>query len=133
MRLPFQFGAILALVLMSACGGGGSPAPTTPGPSAAGPTPTEAASAIVCNASGSGTAVAIADFAFNPASANTSTNGFVTWSNGDPSTHTVTFDNGPDCGTIAGSASQTVQFTVAGSYAYHCHIHPSMKGTIVVN
>jgi plastocyanin len=25
------------------------------------------------------------------------------------------------------------QFTTAGSYAYTCHIHPSMHGTIVVN
>jgi plastocyanin len=86
----------------------------------------------MCNASGSGTAVAIADFAFNPGSASVAANGFVTWTNSDGTTHTVTFDNGPDCGNLSGGGTTTVQFTVAGSYAYHCKIHPSMKGTIVV-
>ena len=77
--------------------------------------------------------MSIADFAFNPASANADVNGFVTWNNSDSPTHTVTFDNGPDCGTIASGASQTVQFATAGTFAYHCRIHPSMKGKIVVS
>ncbi|MDL2336044.1 MAG: cupredoxin domain-containing protein [Chloroflexota bacterium] len=131
MRLPVTFGAILALALVGGCGGG-SASPTSPGPSAAGPTPTNAALSIVCNASGSGTAVAIANFAFNPASANVAANGFVTWNNSDSTTHTVTFDNGPDCGSVSGGGTTTAQFAAAGSYAYHCRIHPSMKGTIVV-
>ena len=125
MRLAVTFGAILALALVGGCGGGGSTATATPGA-------TQAATGITCNASGSGTAVAIASFAFNPASANVAVNGFVTWSNSDTTTHTVTFDNGPDCGTVSGGGTTTAQFTAAGSYAYHCKIHPSMKGTIVV-
>ena len=131
MRLPVTFGAILALALVGGCGGG-SASPTSPGPSAAGPTPTPAAQSIVCNASGSGAAVEIQNFAFNPASANVSSGGFVTWSNGDNASHTVTFDNGPDCGTVSGGGNTTAQFSAAGSYSYHCKIHPSMKGTIVV-
>lgn len=125
MRVPVTFGAILALALVSGCGGGGSTATATPGA-------TQAATGITCNASGSGTAVAIANFAFNPASANVAANGFVTWNNSDSTTHTVTFDNGPDCGSVSGGGNTTAQFTVAGSYGYHCRIHPSMKGTIVV-
>ena len=125
MRVPLTFGAIVALALVTGCGGGGSTASPTRGA-------TQAAAAITCNASGSGTAVAIANFAFNPASADVSANGFVTWSNSDTATHTVTFDNGPDCGTVAGGANTTAQFSAAGSYSYHCKIHPSMKGTIVV-
>jgi plastocyanin len=138
-RLPVTFGAIFALVLVTGCGGGGAPAPTTPGPSApgptaAGPTPTEAAAAIVCNASGEGGAVDISNFAFNPSSVTVATGGSVIFTNNDGTAHTVTFDSGPDCGNIAGGgAQQTVQFTVAGSYAYHCRIHPSMKGTVVAN
>lgn len=129
MRSGVAFGAILALALVGGCGGGGSNPTTQP----AGPTPTAASASIACAASGSGTAVSIADFSFSPASASTSVNGFVTWNNSDGTTHTVTFDNGPDCGNVAGGGTTTAQFTVAGSYAYHCRIHPSMKGTIVVS
>jgi plastocyanin len=128
-RLSVTFGAILALALVGGCGGG-STNPTTP---PAGATATPASAAIVCAASGSGTAVNIADFAFSPGSATTTANGFVTWTNSDGTTHTVTFDNGPDCGSVSGGAATTAQFTVAGSYAYHCRIHSSMKGTIVVS
>jgi plastocyanin len=124
-RLAVTFGAILALALVGGCGGGGSTATATPGA-------TQATTGITCNASGSGTAVAIANFAFNPASASVAANGFVTWTNSDSTTHTVTFDNGPDCGSVSAGATTTAQFTVAGSYSYHCKIHPSMKGTIVV-
>jgi plastocyanin len=126
-RLAVTFGAILALALVGGCGGGNTATPT-----AAGPTATPAAQTILCNSSGSGTAVTIADFAFTPASANVAVNSFVTWTNNDSPTHTVTFDNGPDCGTLASGATQTVQFTVAGSYPYHCRIHSSMHGTVVV-
>lgn len=142
MRLPVTFGAILALLLVTGCGGGAAPAPTTPGPSAPGPSvpgataavPTGAGAAIVCNSSGDGVAVDISDFKFNPASTTVSANSAVTFTNNDSTTHTVTFDSGPDCGSIAsGGASQTILFTQAGSFAYHCTIHPSMKGTVVVN
>jgi plastocyanin len=119
-----MIGAVLALTLLGGCGGGTAPTPTAP----------PAAQAITCNASGSGTAVAISNFAFNPASANVAVNGFVTWTNSDSTTHTVTFDSGPDCGSVnASGGTQTAQFTAAGTYAYHCKIHPSMKGTIVVS
>ena len=124
MRIPVTFGAIIALVLVTGCGGGSSN-PTT--------APTAAATGITCSASGEGSAVAIANFSFNPASGNAATGGFVTWSNTDSTNHTVTFDNGPDCGVVAGGTSQTVQFTLAGTFAYHCRIHPSMKGSIVVS
>ncbi|MEP7360874.1 MAG: cupredoxin domain-containing protein [Chloroflexota bacterium] len=126
MRLGVTFGAIIALALVTGCGGGN---PTNP---PAGASATPASASIVCGASGSGTAVAIADFAFNPASANTTANGFVTWNNSDGATHTVTFDNGPDCGNVPGGGTTTAQFSVAGSYAYHCKIHSTMHGTIVV-
>ncbi|MEO8625316.1 MAG: cupredoxin domain-containing protein [Candidatus Limnocylindrales bacterium] len=126
-RLAVTFGAVLALALVSGCGGsGGGTATATP----AGATP--AAAAITCNASGQGSAVAISNFAFNPASGNAAVNGFVTWTNADSTSHTVSFDNGPDCGTVSGGSTTTAQFTVAGSYSYHCKIHPTMKGTIVV-
>jgi plastocyanin len=57
----------------------------------------------------------------------------VTWTNGDTTDHTVTFDNGPDCGHVTASGGTvTVTFPKVGTYAYHCTIHASMKGTVTV-
>lgn len=147
MRVPIAIGAILALALVTACGGGtaatatpggptATPAAGTATPVAATPvaaTATPAAAAIVCDASGEGGSVAIENFSYDPASATVATNGFVTWTNRDGATHTVTFDGGPNCGSLGGGASEIVQFTVAGTYPYHCNIHPDMKGTVEVS
>jgi plastocyanin len=124
------FGAILVLAFATGCGGGGGAPTATP----AGTTGTPAATGITCGATGSGTAVAISGFSFQPNSATASSGSFVTWTNQDGTTHTVTFDNGPDCGSVSsGGGTVTAQFTAPGSYSYHCKIHPTMKGTIVVN
>jgi plastocyanin len=51
--------------------------------------------------------------------------------------HTVTWDSQPtgaavaDIGATAG-ASVSRDFTVAGTYQYHCSIHPFMLGTIII-
>jgi plastocyanin len=126
-----MIGAVLALAVFGGCGGGGGGTPTAT-PAAGVPTATPAVQAITCDATGTGTPVAIADFAFSPASVTVAVNGFVTWTNSDSAAHTVTFDSGPNCGTLANGATQTAQFTVAGTYPYHCAIHSSMKGTVVV-
>jgi plastocyanin len=144
------FGAILTLALAAACGGGAAPTTTpaaaTATPAAATATPvaatatpvaataTPAAAAIVCDASGEGGAVSIENFSFDPSSATVAVNGFLTWTNEDSAPHTVTFDSGPNCGNVPSvGGSKTVQFTVAGSYPYHCNIHPDMTGTVEVS
>lgn len=144
------FGAILTLALAAACGGGtaatGTPAAGTATPAAGTATPaagtatpaaatgTPAAAAVVCDASGEGSAVNIADFSYIPASTTAAVDGFVTWTNNDGTAHTVTFDAGPNCGTVSsGGDTTTVQFTAAGSYPYHCAIHPDMTGTVEVS
>ena len=51
--------------------------------------------------------------------------------------HTVTWDSQPsgaavsDIGSTSG-ASVVRSFTVAGTYHYHCSIHGSMSGTVIV-
>lgn len=141
MRVSMTFGAILTLVL-AACGGGpaatGTPAAGTATPAAGTATPaaataTPAAAAVICDASGEGSSVSIANFSYNPSSATVATNGFVTWTNNDSAAHTVTFDSGPNCGNLSDGDSVTVQFTVAGSYPYHCNIHRDMMGTVEVS
>ena len=111
------------LIVAAACGGGGTPTQAPPG--------TQAAAAIVCSGS-PGLPVAAADFTFLPNSITAAVGGTITWANGDSAPHTVTFDSGPDCGQMASGGTITATFNVAGSYPYHCTIHPSMKATVVV-
>ena len=119
-------GFVIAVV--RACGGSSATqAPAASVSAPAGGTPTCAAGL------GTGQQVAAAATAFTPNTSAVSAGGTVTWTNGDPVTHTVTFNNGPDCGNLASAASITVTFPAAGTYAYHCKIHPSMTGTVTVS
>ncbi|HET9202805.1 MAG TPA: cupredoxin domain-containing protein [Acidimicrobiia bacterium] len=79
----------------------------------------------------SSTAVTIAEFAFAPAELGISVGSTVTWSNSDPTPHTVTSDDF-DTGPIDQGASGTVTFPAAGSFEYFCAIHPTMRGRVVV-
>ena len=57
----------------------------------------------------------------------------VTWTNTDGFPHTVTADNGSfDSGPVAAGTSYARTFKQAGTFAYHCKIHSSMHGTVVV-
>ena len=78
--------------------------------------------------------VSIANFAFAPASVSVNAGDTVTWTNNDAGVpHTATADGGAfNSGTLASGASFSHTFTAAGTFAYHCNIHPSMTGTVVV-
>jgi plastocyanin len=71
---------------------------------------------------------------FAPSQINVQKGSAVTWVNNDDIAHTVTIDHGdgPTSGNIAAGASYSYTFNTAGSFQYHCEIHPSMRGTIVV-
>ncbi len=59
----------------------------------------------------------------------------VTWTNNDSPTHTVTGDNGGDPGNspnIPSGGTFSYLFDTPGTYTYHCSIHPSMTGTVIV-
>ena len=78
-------------------------------------------------------AVDIAGFAFSPGSVTVAVGDTVTWANADAQSHTATADDASfDTGTIAGSTSKSVTFATAGTFGYHCKIHPQMTGTVVV-
>ena len=80
-----------------------------------------------------GAAVTIVDFAFQPASLEVPAGTTVTWTNSGAATHTVTADNGAfDSGRLASGATFSQTFDTAGTFTYHCEIHPQMTGTIVV-
>src|ERR1051325_8263976 len=57
----------------------------------------------------------------------------VTWKNNDDIDHTVEAEEGSfSSGTIKSGKSFTHTFKKAGKFSYSCHLHPRMKGTIVV-
>jgi plastocyanin len=78
-------------------------------------------------------AVNIADFAFAPDSRSVKVGDSVKWTNKDGATHTVTADDGAfDSGSLAGGKSFSFTFDEAGTFTYHCNIHQSMTGRVVV-
>lgn len=53
--------------------------------------------------------------------------------NDDSAGHTLTADDGSfDSGRIDGGSTGEVTFTAAGTFTFHCEVHPSMSGTITV-
>jgi plastocyanin len=84
-------------------------------------------------AAAASTAVDIAGFAFAPQTVTVNVGDTVTWSNSDARSHTATADDGSfDTGTISNGASKSVTFSTAGTFAYHCSIHPQMTATVIV-
>lgn len=129
---------VAAALALGACGGAATPAPTsapaTIAPAASvPPAATPAGSAAAGSPAASAGAVSIANFAFSPASITVAVGKSVTWTNNDSATHTVTWDDGSaGSDRLAPGASYSRTFTTAGTFTYHCSIHTSMKGTVVV-
>ncbi len=126
MRYTFiRAAAVLAaLPLAFACSKTSYPTSnSTPSDSSRTPNPPPAAASVI-----------IKDFSFSPASLSVAKGTTVRWTNNGPTTHTVTSNTSLfDSGNIAapnGTFSYT--FSTAGTYAYHCSIHPNMTGTITV-
>ena len=78
--------------------------------------------------------VSISGSAFSPSSLTVKAGVTVTWTNEDGITHTVTSNDGAftSSGNLATGAQYRFTFMTAGSYGYHCSIHPFMTGTITV-
>jgi plastocyanin len=80
--------------------------------------------------------VEIKNMMFTPSQITVQKGAKVTWTNNDTTTHTVVDDlsnvGGPASGDIAPGSTYSFTFTKTGSFQYHCKIHPSMRGTIVV-
>lgn len=95
-------------------------------------TPTEAPAETPAVPTSSKTVeVTIQNFAFNPESVTISPGDTVKWTNMDSTAHTIT---GTDfsSGNLNKGDSYENTFTKAGTYDYHCSIHPSMTGTVIV-
>ena len=125
-RISPVTGLIVAAALaLGACSGGSTP---TAAPPSAAP-----ASAAGGGGGGTASAVTIQNFAFNPPTISVKVGAKVTWTNQDSTGYTVTFDTGSDTSdTLANAATYDHTFATAGSFTYHCKIHPTMKGTVTV-
>jgi plastocyanin len=75
--------------------------------------------------------VGIRAFSFEPAAIEVTTGTEVTWTNKDPTKHTVTGDGfGSD--TLAAGDRFSHRFRRAGTYRYRCAIHPEMTARVTV-
>jgi plastocyanin len=103
---------------------------------AAGPTTTavvaKSATGTTVTAAAASTGVTIKDFKFAPASTSVHVGDTITWTNQDVAAHTATATGSFDTGSINQGKSGSHTFTKAGTFAYICSIHPSMKGTVIV-
>jgi plastocyanin len=116
----------VAVASLIACGGGGSDRVSAPPPPPPPPPPG---------------GVSITNDAYTPASRTVAVGSNVSWvwntCSGDVYTgqqcalHNVTFDDGVSSPTQDQGSFQR-SFTTAGTYAYHCTVHPQMTGTITV-
>lgn len=95
-----------------------APKPTTPAPV---PSPAAPAS------------VSISGFAFTPAELHVKKGTKVTWTNLELSGHTITSDSGVFAsGNISQGKTFSFTFNTAGTFTYHCALHPSMTGKVIV-
>jgi plastocyanin len=100
------------------------------GPSAYGASASTAATATAATATNAAT---IRGFSFQPDVVKIKVGAKVTWTNDDTVAHTVTGDtNSFASGNLQPGGSFSFTFTRPGTYAYHCSIHPSMHGSVVV-
>jgi plastocyanin len=88
------------------------------------------ASGATATASGA-KSVDINHFAFHPPTLRVKKGAKVAFSNTSDVTHTAS-SGSFDTKRIKPGTAKVVQFNQKGSFAYHCKIHPFMKGKIVV-
>jgi len=79
--------------------------------------------------------IEINNFAFVPASLNVKAGDTIIWTNKDSAPHTVVSDSGSEIGsaTLSQGNNYSHTFNTAGTFNYHCSIHPGMKANIVVS
>lgn len=130
-RYVFWTGCAIALILACIVAG------CTSNQSTSKPQVTTQPTQIISQAPlGETNSITIEKFSFNPAILTVKPGTIVTWTNRDGVDHTIVSDSGSTTQftseKLSNGAAYTFTFNQAGTFAYHCSIHPSMKGTIVV-
>ena len=125
------------LIFATACGSNYSSSAPSPSPS---PSAAPAPSSSPATAGGPVSSVTIpvgasvlGPQAFAPDDLDVAVGTTVTWKNTDSVAHTSTSDAaGWDSGIVNPGGQFSTSFSTAGTYHYHCAIHPGMIGTVVV-
>jgi plastocyanin len=78
-------------------------------------------------------AAALGNRAYTPDELDVTVGTTVTWMNTDSIAHTSTSDaTGWNSGTLAPGGQFSFAFQTAGTFPYHCAIHPGMVGKVTV-
>lgn len=147
--LLITLAVVVAPLLIAGCAApsGPSPSPSTAtskvsthaatakaSTSAIAPVTSSAATTSATAGAGAGSyTVAIPDFSFSPSTLTIPVGSSVTWRNDASVPHQIVSNTGAFTSSILNTGNTyTHQFSQAGTYPYHCGIHPYMTGTITV-
>ena len=122
-QMTFRIALVALLGFSVACS---SSSPSTPSTTMS-PSGSSVAASIVTGAS------TMTTTAYTPNPVTVSVGGTVTWTNNDSKTHTSTANGGNwNSPPVAPGGTFSMTFPAAGSFPYHCSIHPGMVGTVTV-
>jgi plastocyanin len=128
-----QLGLIALSTMMLVSCGGGSSTPTTPSPTPTTPAPTPPATSISATVSIPTGASSVGSGAYVPSPVMIAPGGTVRWTNDDTIAHTTTSNSSAwSSGNVGPGGHFDATFPTAGTFPYHCAIHPGMTGTVVV-
>ena len=124
---------LVCLISAVACGSDYTAPPAAPSAPSPTPEPTPAPSVQPASVSIPSGAEFLGNRAFVPAELNVAIGTTVTWTNTDSTSHTTTSDaSGWNSGIVGNGRTFSFAFQNAGTFSYHCAIHPSMVGKVVV-
>jgi plastocyanin len=132
--------APLAFALLAGCGGSSTPtasagsvATTAVAATSGGSTESTTGSTAARATGGQTVTVVMTNRAYDPQQVTVKVGDTVTWVNQDAPQHDVVADNGEFKSQLFDKGqSFSYTFTKAGTYPYHCSIHPGMTGTVIV-
>ena len=130
--MPLRIALGAALIALSVgCSGSYSPSPSpSPMPSPS-PTPSPSTQGTPASIVSGSSLLTTTAYAPNPISV--AVGGTVTWTNNDNVAHTSTSNTGVwNSGSVPPGGTFSMTFPTAGTFPYHCGIHPNMVGTVTV-